>query len=398
MMAAGRAAELGLRVVLCEKNPYTGKKLGITGKGRCNVTNNCTVSELVKNVNSGGRFLFSAFNGFGPDRVMDFFEARGVPLKTERGNRVFPVSDRASDIVGAMRRYLAETGVQVERCRCDGISSDSGRVTGISTDRGGIEAGAVIVATGGLSYPGTGSTGDGFRFAAGLGHRVTEPRPSLVELLSDSEFCGSCAGLSLKNCGVRLVTEGKTVYEDFGELLFTHGGVSGPTVLSASAHMSPGKQYSLEIDLKPALDLPELDRRILRDFAGEKNRLFRNSLDGLLPSSLRLPVASLSGIPLDKQVNSVTKDERRRLAGLLKCLKVEGLRPGPIDGAIVTAGGVDTREIRPSTMESKLVSGLFFAGEVIDADAYTGGFNLQIAFSTGFAAGMGAAEYISSLG
>lgn len=392
MMAAGRAAELGLDVLLCEKNPYTGKKLGITGKGRCNVTNNCAVPELLRNIRGGGRFLYSAFNRFGPGDVMSFFGDMGVPLKTERGNRVFPVSDRAADIVGAMRRYMKNNGVRVEFCPVLSVLEKDGAVSGVLTSHGEISAPAVIVATGGLSYPGTGSTGDGFRWAKKLGHSVSLLRPSLVELISDTALCGECAGLSLKNVGIRLVSEGKTVYSDFGELLFTHRGISGPTVLSASAHMEPGESYSVEIDLKPALDPAELDRRIARDFEESKNKLFRNGLDKLLPSSLRAPVVGLSGIDPDKQLNSVTREERRALGELLKSLRIGGLRHGPMDGAIITAGGVSTKELKPSTMESKLVSGLFFAGEMIDADGYTGGFNLQIAFSTGYAAGCGAAE------
>ncbi|MBR4941063.1 MAG: NAD(P)/FAD-dependent oxidoreductase [Clostridia bacterium] len=392
MMAAGKAAELGLKVLLCEKNPYTGKKLGITGKGRCNVTNDCSVTELIKNIKGGGRFLYSAFNRFGSDKVIAFFEDLGVPLKTERGNRVFPQSDKASDIVDAMRKYMRRNGVTVINCRVTGILEENGSVCGVSTTSGDFAADTVIIATGGLSYPGTGSTGDGYSWAKKLGHSVSQLRPSLVELISDTELCGKCAGLALKNCGIKLVSEGKTVYEDFGELLFTHRGISGPTVLSASAHMEPGEAYSVEIDLKPALDLAELDRRITRDFEEAKNKQFRNSLDKLLPASLRLPFAELCGIDLDKQVNSVTREERRRIVSLLKCLPIENLRHGPIAGAIVTAGGVSTKEIKPSTMESKLVSRLFFAGEIIDADGYTGGFNLQIAFSTGYAAGIGAAE------
>ncbi len=393
MMAAGRAAELGLTVLLCEKNPYTGKKLGITGKGRCNVTNNCTVAELIKNIKGGGRFLYSAFNRFGPGDTMAFFEELGVPLKTERGNRVFPQSDRAADIVGAMRKYMKKNGVRVEQCTVTSVSVENGAVTGVVTDKGSFSAGAVVVATGGLSYPGTGSTGDGYTWAKKLGHSVSLLRPSLVELISDTALCGECAGLSLKNCGVRLVSDGKTVHSDFGELLFTHRGISGPTVLSASAHMEPGESYSMEIDLKPALDFSGLDRRISRDFEEGKNKLFRNGLDKLLPSSLRAPMVALSGIDPDKQLNSVTREERHRLVSLLKSLKIEGLRHGPMNGAIVTAGGVSVKELYPATMESKLVPGLFFAGEIIDADGYTGGFNLQIAFSTGYAAGCGVAGY-----
>lgn len=392
MIAAGRAAEAGLRVMLCEKNPYTGKKLGITGKGRCNVTNNCSVTELIKNIKGGGRFLYSAFNKFGPDKVMAFFEDMGVELKTERGNRVFPVSDKAADIVFAMRKYMRQNGVTVKNCRVTDILTENGAVSGVKTDQGNFEAASVVIATGGLSYPGTGSTGDGYDWARKLGHSVSLLRPSLVELISDSELCGKCAGLSLKNCGIRLISDGKTVYEDFGELLFTHRGISGPTVLSASAHIEPGLPYRMEIDLKPALDEGELDRRVTRDFDEERNKLFRNSLDKLLPSSLRYPVVELSGIDPDKQVNSVTREERKQLVFLLKHLPIEGLRLGPMNGAIITAGGVSTKELKPATMESKLVSGLFFAGEIIDADGYTGGFNLQIAFSTGYSAGCGAAE------
>ena len=391
MMAAGRAAELGCSVVLCEKNASLGKKLSITGKGRCNVTNATDLNGLMRHMNGDARFLYSAFRAFGPDRVMAFFEELGVPLKVERGNRVFPVSDRAADVTAAMRRYLARSGARVKTARCTGIETEDGAVTGVRTDGGTIPCRCAVIATGGLSYPGTGSTGDGYDFARALGHTVTPLRPSLVELLSDEPLCGRCAGLTLKNCGVRLLRGDKTVYEDFGELLFTHVGVSGPTVLSASAHLRGEGEWMLAVDLKPALDPGELDRRLQRDFAGEKNRLFRNALDGLLPASLRQPLVERSGIAPDKQVNAVTKEERRRLAALLKDLRIGGLRLGPMAGAVVTAGGVSTREIRPATMESKSISGLFFAGEILDVDGYTGGFNLQTAFSTGYAAGTGAA-------
>lgn len=392
LMAAGTAAARGRRVVLLEKNRQLGRKVRITGKGRCNVTNRCSVEEAVAAVPRGGRFLYGAFSAFPPEAAMEFFQGLGVPLKTERGRRVFPVSDRAEDIAGALERFVLERGVRVVREPAVSVLTEGGAVTGVETPVGRYGAGSVLVACGGLSYPGTGSTGDGFRFAKALGHRVEPPAPSLVPLEEGPErLCSRMMGLSLRNCGVQVTEQGrkKPVYQDFGELLFTHFGLSGPTVLSASAHMrpmEPGK-YTVHIDLKPALDLPKLDARVLRDLERNKNRIFANSLDELLPQKL-IPVAvELSGIPGETRCHSVTREQRQAFCGLLKDfpIRIAGFRP--ISEAIVTSGGVSLKEIDPRTMGSKLVKGLYFAGEVIDCDAYTGGYNLQIAWSTGRLAG-----------
>lgn len=398
MLAAAAAAENGARALLLERNKETGKKLRITGKGRCNLTSNCTLAEVIENIPTGGRFLHSALNAFSPSDVMGLFESLGVPLKTERGNRVFPQSDKASDVVDALRRYMDKTGVAIKRGRAVSVSAKDGRVTGVATADGEIQCAAVILATGGMSYPTTGSTGDGYKMARELGHSITELRGSLVPLVAEPGVCGRMQGLTLKNVGLSIHDGGakpgaKPIFEDFGELLFTHFGISGPMALSASAHMREfdAKKYHALIDFKPALDEQKLDARILRDFQKYSNRDFANALDDLLPGLSRPVVVEKSAIAPSMKVHSVTREQRMKLVKLLKAFRIDIDGPRPVEEAIITSGGVDLREINPKTMESKLVSGLYFAGEVIDADAYTGGFNLQIAWSTAYAAARAAA-------
>ncbi len=455
MFAAIQAGYAGARVLLLEPNERLGKKLLITGKGRCNLTNNCPWQEVLKNVPRNARFLYSALSGFTPEDAITFFESHGCETKTERGNRVFPVSDRSASVLDALKTALGYAGVEIVRARAKEILTvgavigrppegsgikDQGdaaartdaprdeaiRVSGVRTDKGDFYAPAVILATGGKSYPATGSTGDGYRLAKALGHSIVPPVGSLVPLVEDGGFCAKMQGLALKNVSVRLfeavgggvlnapnpsrtetlgpswtpaptLPTGKPVFEEFGELLFTHFGLSGPVILSASAHMEPGKAYIISIDLKPALDEEKLDARILRDFAENKNRSFENALSGLYPKTMIPVIVARSGIPGETRVNSVTKEQRRALLELTKhfTVKISGLRP--VEEAIITSGGVATREIDPKTMESKLIPGLYFAGEVIDVDAYTGGFNLQIAWSTAYAAANAAVrkqEYI----
>lgn len=395
MMAAIHAARLGAAVTLFEKNARCGRKLRITGKGRCNLTNHCTREVFFENVTGNARFLYSAWDRFSSEDTEAFFEALGVPLKVERGNRVFPVSDKATDIVDALVRECRHTGVKIEQCCVDALLLENGCVRGVSVGGRELPFAAVIVATGGCSYPLTGSTGDGYRFAAAAGHTVKPPVPSLVPLVEDGSFCATVQGLSLKNVRLSVVdiTTGKTVFEDFGEMMFTHFGLTGPLVLSASAHLTDMRagRYEARIDLKPALDEKTLDARLLSDFAALQNKDFQNALSGLLPQKLIAPMIRLSGIDGRKKVNTITREERRRLLLLLKQLpiKLRGFRP--IAEAIVTKGGVVLSEIAPGTMASKKVKGLYFAGEVLDLDAYTGGFNLQIAFSTAVLAGESAA-------
>lgn len=391
MMAAVFSARAGAKTVLFEKNDRLGKKLLITGKGRCNVTNNCTGDEVMKNTPRNGKFLYSSLNAFGPDKVMDFFENLGCELKTERGNRVFPQSDRSADVLAALRRAMEQAGVEVRRENVLEILSQDGTVTGVRTAQGTTYGRCVIICTGGCSYPLTGSTGDGYTMAEKLGHTLTQIRGSLVPLEEQGDWCRKMQGLSLRNVNVRLVNQkGKTVYQDFGELLFTHFGVSGPTVLSASAHMKQDEHYRLCIDLKPALDEQKLDQRFLRDFEQYQNRDLENALKDLYPKTMIPVMIERTGLDPTAKVNSITKQERRRLLELTKCFDVEIAGPRPVEEAIITAGGVRVKEIDPKTMESKLVRGLYFAGEIMDVDAYTGGFNLQIAWSTGYAAGTAA--------
>lgn len=389
MMCAATAADRGLKVVLLDPNRQLGRKLRITGKGRCNLTNNCEIKTFMQNIPGDGRFLFSALNRLSPADTMALFESRGLALKTERGNRVFPVSDNANDVAGTMARWCARSGVIVERCKAKKVVAENGAVTGVETEKGLIRCRAAAVCTGGLSYPLTGSTGDGLRFAEALGHSVTPPRASLVPLESPDAYCAEMQGFSLRNVVLSAYEEDKLIYKELGEMLFTHFGVSGPLVLSASAHMRHmgSKNYRLEIDLKPALDEKKLDARILRDFEKYANREFKNALSDLAGSAMIPVLVRLSGIPEDTKVNSITREQRMKLLHLFKAFPVTVSGTRPIDEAIVTVGGVNTKEINPRTMESKLISELYFAGEVLDLDGYTGGFNLQIAWSTGFVAG-----------
>lgn len=401
MMAAAAAAQNGCRVVLAEKNEKPGRKLFITGKGRCNLTNACGMEELFENIVTNPKFLYSAFYGFDNRRTMEWFEEAGCPLKTERGERVFPVSDHSSDVTGALvkqlKRWKAElrlgtavTDLMIER------GETGGAVTGVRMADGTEEkADAVIVATGGLSYPLTGSTGDGYRLAEQAGHTVKQTFPALVPFVMRESWCGELQGLALKNVSVSLAQDGKKAfYEGFGEMLFTHFGVSGPLILSASSYYAGRKkkgEVKLHLDLKPALTAEQLDKRLLRDFEENKKKQFKNSLGGLFPAKLIPVMVRLSGIDGDKKVHEVTKAERQHFAGLIKDVEMTVSGTRDYAEAVITRGGVHVKEVNPSTMESKKVRGLYFAGEVLDVDALTGGFNLQIAWSTGYAAGISAA-------
>ena len=388
MFAAIVAARRGERVLLLEKNNRLGKKLLITGKGRCNVTNDCTEQEALQNIPRNGRFLYSAMTACPPSAVMRFFEEQGCALKTERGNRVFPVTDRSQSVLDCLERELHNQKVTVRTECVRTILQENGAVTGVETDGQKIFADWVILATGGLSYPTTGSTGDGFVMAQALGHTVTDTEGSLVPLEIAGTDCPDMQGLSLRNVGVKLLSaKGKLLYKDFGELLFTHFGVSGPTVLSASAHLK-GEGCHLLIDLKPAMEENKLDSRILRDFQMYQNRSMENALTDLLPRSMIPVVLRRCQIDPALQANSLTKQKRRELVQLLKTFDLEIIGKRPIAEAIITSGGIKVSEVDPKTMESKLVRGLYFAGEILDCDAYTGGFNLQIAWATAWAAGM----------
>ena len=379
-------------ICIMEKNERFGRKLMITGKGRCNVTNNCDLDTLIANVPKNGRFLYSAFSSFLPEDTMKYFETMGVPLKTERGNRVFPQSDKAVDIVDALVKGLKPLGIKQIHVKAKSIKIKGEKVAGVELEDGQvIEADSVVLATGGMSYPVTGSTGDGYRMAKDLGHTVTELKPSLVPLNCHEGFCSRLAGLSLKNVTLSVFDgdKKKPIFKEMGEMLFTHFGISGPLVLSASAYLKKmGKaKYKAVIDLKPALTVEQLDKRILRDFENEKNKDFANSLDALLPKSIIPVIIERSGIAPREKVNQISREQRTDLCRTIKefTLNITGFRP--IEEAIITSGGISVKEINPSTMESKLIKGLFFAGEIIDVDAFTGGFNLQIAFSTGYLAG-----------
>ena len=388
MFAAVTAAEQGSKVLLLEANDRLGKKLLITGKGRCNVTNNCTAQEVLQNVPRNGKFLYSVMENYPPSSVMNFFESRGCALKTERGNRVFPVSDQSRTVLDCLQKEIRRLGVRVQTGRVTEILTKDGCVDGVKAGAEIYSANAVIVATGGVSYPTTGSTGDGYKLASALGHTVIQPGGSLVPLETTGNVCQRMQGLSLRNVAVKLLNgKGKAVYKDFGELLFTHFGVSGPTVLSASAHI---KEFPCKflIDLKPALEENKLDERILRDLDTYKNRTMENALTDLLPRSMIPVLLDMICVPADLQANSLTKQQRRALVEVLKAFPVEVTGKRPVAEAIVTSGGIKVSEIDPKTMMSKLVQGLYFVGEVIDCDAYTGGFNLQIAWATGYAAGM----------
>lgn len=395
MMAAITAAEQGAKVRLLEPNERLGKKLNITGKGRCNVTNNCPVEELMAHIPRNGRFLYSALTRFTSADSMAFFEGLGVPLKTERGNRVFPQSDSAFDVSGALKRRMEKLGVRWEHDRATAVMTEDGAVSAVKGEKGTYPARAVILATGGVSYPGTGSTGDGYRMAAELGHTIVEPRGSLVPLVSDDACCGKMQGLALKNVHLSVLNEkGKAVFTEFGEMLFTHFGVSGPLVLSASAHLRDWDKHSyrLVIDLKPALSEEKLEERLLRELREQSNRDMDNVLRKLLPSSMVPVFCERLQISPELKANSLKKEQRRALLRELKHFAVSITGSRPVAEAIVTSGGVKVGEVKPAGMESKKISGLFFAGEILDVDAYTGGFNLQIAWSTGRAAGLAAAE------
>ncbi len=394
MMAAITAARQGCPVTLLEPNKKVGRKLYITGKGRCNVTNYCDMDVLLANIPRNGKFLYSAFHRFAPKDTWDFFEALGVPLKVERGSRVFPRSDRAADIVDALFLELRRRGVELRQDRVTGLVTENGRLIGARTERGGVcPCAALVLATGGASYPRTGSTGDGYALARSVGHTVTPIRGSLVPLESDDPCCGQMQGLSLRNVELSLKDAGgRTVYREQGELLFTHFGLSGPTVLSASAHMDMGREgYMAHIDLKPALDERKLDARLLRDFEARANQNYATALGGLAPRSMIPVLVARTGIPAERKVRDIRREERRRLLETLKDLSIRITGSRPVEEAIVTAGGVKVGEVSPATMESKRVKGLYFAGELLDVDGYTGGFNLQIAWSTGYAAGFSAA-------
>lgn len=399
MMAAVAAAEHGNRVILLEKNEKLGKKIFITGKGRCNVTNAADMDTLFANICTNEKFLYSAFYQYDNKAVMDFLEKAGCPLKIERGDRVFPVSDHSSDVIAAFRRALERLGVEVQLnaevkelvCREPEEEGQLKQITGVKLSSGKImEADAVIVCTGGLSYASTGSTGDGHRFAESTGHRIAECKPSLVPLETAESWCKDLMGLSLRNVQVTMKQGKKEIYRDFGEMLFTHFGVSGPLILSASCYYVKQKKkddIKLYIDLKPALDAEQLDKRILRDFEENKNKQFKNAVGGLFPTKLIPVMIDLSGIHPDKKVNEITREERKNFVMLIKNLPLTVTGTRSFAEAIITQGGVSVKDVNPSTMESKNVQGLYFAGEVLDLDAMTGGFNLQIAWSTGHLAG-----------
>ena len=402
ILAAISAAKQNNEVILIEKNNSLGRKLLITGKGRCNITSSIDIDEFIKNIPGNGRFLYSAFQNYTNQDIIELIEKNGIKVKEERGNRIFPVTDKAEDVLNClikeMKKYKQieiKTGKKVET-----VLTENGEVTGVKLETGEKILGSkVILATGGKSYPGTGSDGDGYKMAKALGHSIEPIRGSLVPLTGNQKLCQSMQGLSLRNVKIQIkdIEKNKKIYDDFGELLFTHFGVSGPTILSSSTHLLRYKdvdrlfkenKIKLYIDLKPALSNEELDLRIRRDFEEIKNKEFKNSLEKLLPKKMIQVVLDLSGIDINKKVNSITKEERQKLVELLKNfeINIDGFRP--VEEAIVTAGGISIKEINPKTMESKLISGLYFAGEIIDVDAYTGGFNLQIAYSTGFTAGL----------
>jgi len=387
MLAAYSAARLGKETELFEKNEKLGKKLYLTGKGRCNITNGSPIQGFFDNIISNGPFLYSALYTFDNARLIEMFERYGLKTKTERGGRVFPASDKSSDVIKALSKALMSAGVKVNlNSAVSRILIGDGRVTGVVCNGKELAFDGVVVATGGLSYPSTGSTGDGYVFAREAGHHITPPEASLVAV-DTLEDVSALAGLSLKNVSLSLKNRGKTVYRQQGEMLFTHTGVSGPLALTASAHMREGERYEISVDLKPALDIKTLEARLIRDFAEKPNRDFINVLEGLLPSKMVPYMISRLGMDAHKKANSVTKEERGALARALKGLAFEVKGKRPVEEAVITRGGVKTGEIDPSTMQSKLCRGLFFAGEVIDVDALTGGYNLQIAFSTGFLAG-----------
>lgn len=397
MMAAVTAARKGKNVLLLEKNEKLGKKLFITGKGRCNITNSAEIDELFSAVVSNPKFLYSSFYSLTNDQVIEFFEELGVKTKVERGGRVFPESDHSSDVIRALEQELKRLGAEIRlRTEVKEILAEGGRAKGVRLSSGEkLNADAVIIATGGISYPSTGSTGDGYRFARECGHKVTELSPALVPMEVEEWYAKELMGLSLRNIEIRITDGKKKLYEEFGEMLFTHYGVTGPVILSASSIV--GKKLkehplTLHIDLKPALTEEQLDKRVLREFEANHNRQFKNAVDSLFPAKLKPVVVELSGIPEEKKVNEVTKEERLRFVRMIKDFSMTLTAMRGYNEAIITKGGVSVKEIDPGTMESRLVNRLYFAGEVLDLDAVTGGYNLQIAWSTGYLAGMNAGE------
>lgn len=399
MMAAITAAQNGNSVTILERNEKLGKKIYITGKGRCNVTNAGDMETIFNNVNRNPKFLYSALYSYDNQAVMDYFEGEGTKLKVERGNRVFPESDHSSDIIRALEKTLKRLGVEIcLNTKVKRLIMDDEECKGVETEKGKkITADAVIVATGGASYPTTGSTGDGYIFAESAGHSIVRPEPSLIPLVSPEGWVRDLQGLSLKNVELTLYSDNKAVYSELGEMMFTHFGITGPLVLSASSYYitekARKKNIQVTIDLKPGLDCEQLDKRILRDFEEQKNKQFSNALDGLLPKRLIQAVISLTGIPGETKVNEISREQRQKLVSVLKGLEINITQTRPIEEAIITRGGVAVKEINPSTMESKLKKNLYFAGEVIDIDAMTGGYNLQLAWSTGHLAGMLGGEY-----
>ena len=396
LMAAGEAAKLGSDVTLFEKNEKLGKKLAITGKGRCNVTNLCNINEFLSNVATNPKFLYSALNYFNPQDCVDFFENLGVKLKVERGKRVFPVSDNAFDIVDALKKFTNTNKVKIKFEKVRELLINNGKINGLVASNAKYDFDSVIICTGGISYPGTGSDGDGYKFAKQAGHNIIDLKPSLVPVEIKEKFCADLMGLSLKNIKLYVYENDKKIFEEMGEMIFTHFGVSGPLVLSASSHIrnTENKNYKISLDLKPALSEEQLDKRILSDFEKYKNKMFKNSLDDLLPKKLIPVFISIleNYINPEKKINEITKTERAELVELFKNFGMTFKKFRPVDEAIITCGGVDTKEIMSNKMESKIVVGLYFAGEIIDVDAYTGGFNLQIAFATGKLAGKNASE------
>lgn len=388
MIACGRLKERVKRVYLIEPNMFLGKKLRITGKGRCNITNTADVEEAMQNIPTNSRFLYSALYSFTNDDIISLLNSLGVSTKVERGGRVFPESDSAKDVADALKRYALGKNVEWIKDKAISVITKDGKVTGVKLAKSLIEVDSVIIATGGASYPLTGSTGDGYRMAQELGHSIIEPKPSLVPIVTNEKWVAEVMGLSLKNVSITMTNEkGKKIYSDFGEMLFTHFGISGPIALSASCHLKKAKSAKIYLDLKPALTQEQLDKRVCRDFEKYVKKHLQNALDDLLPKNLIPIVIRLSELDPHKEVSSITKEERRRLVSVIKSIELTVKGTRPIDEAIITSGGIKVSEINPSTMESKLISGLFFAGEVIDVDAYTGGYNLQIAYSTGYLAG-----------
>ena len=405
MMAAITAAENGNDVTIIEKMPSFGRKLLITGKGRCNITSSLYMSEFIKNTPGNGKFLYSAFQNYTNTDIIEFLKKQGLEVKEERGNRIFPVTDKSIDVLNCFKKKIDQLKIKCKfDTRVEKILIKNKEVLGVRTNKEIIQTDKIILATGGKSYPLTGSTGDGYKIAKDLGHTITAIKPSLVPLeVYEKEECKKLQGLSLKNIGIKIIDEErkKIIYEDFGEMVFTHFGISGPIILSGSAHLAKYKDIdyllkkkyiNLSIDLKPALTEEQLDNRILRDFKEFKNKQFKHSLDKLLPQKMIPLIVELSGINENKRVNEITKTERKRLVQLLKCFTITIKAFRPVEEAIITSGGISTREIDPKTMESKIIKGLYFAGEIIDVDAYTGGFNLQIAYSTGYTAGISVSE------